>query len=211
MEKSNFRDWTLGLIEDSFGMVQADNLPILDELLSFHYQPDEFEVRHLTTFGNNYLTLGGDDWNEVELENKLISPIIVFAGIENKKFTYFLERELSAIIQDYEISGKVDGMIATGYRSPKMPYFCLNEYKRQTDPNGDPRGQVLIAMLAAQHLNDNQKPIFGCYVIGRNWYFLALVGKEYAISKDYSCVDDEIFDIYRILKGLRVQIEKNLQ
>ena len=99
-------------------------------------------------------------------------------------------------------------MIATGFRSPQMPYFCLNEYKRGTDPYGDPRGQALIAMLTAQKLNNNGKPIYGSYIIGRNWYFMALVGKEYAISKDFSCVDDEMFDIFRILKSLRVQIEK---
>ena len=59
-------------------------------------------------------------------------------------------------------------------------------------------------------LNDNKSPIFGCFVIGRNWYFLVLQGKKYAISKDYSCVDDEVFDIYRILKSLNYQIEKLL-
>ena len=84
----------------------------------------------------------------------------------------------------------------------------MSEYKRQTDPNGDPRGQALIAMLTAQQLNDNTKPIFGSYVIGRDWFFMALVGKEYAISKDFSCVANEIFDIYRILKGLKIQIDK---
>ena len=68
-------------------------------------------------------------------------------------------------------------------------------------------------MLAAQQSNNNgnrfaDRPILGSYIIGRDWYFMALVGKEYAISKDFSCVDDEVFDIYRILKGLKVQIEK---
>ena len=96
-----------------------------------------------------------------------------------------------------------------------MPYFCLYENKRQSGQNLDPRGQALIAMLVAQRLNDNQnrnadRPIFGSYIIGRNWYFMALIGNEYAISKDYSCVDDEIFDIFRILKSLRMQIEKLL-
>jgi hypothetical protein len=38
---------------------------------------------------------------------------------------------------------------------------------------------------------------------------MALVGNTYAISKDYSCVDEmEIFDIYRIVKGLKLQIER---
>jgi hypothetical protein len=208
MQKSNFKDWTPDQIDDAFGTYQVRRLPLLEELLSFEYQVDDYERRYLSNLSENYLSLGGDSWNEVELENKLISPVIVFSGIETPRFVYFLERELSVTIGEYELSGRVDGMIATGYRNPKVPYFCLNEYKRQTDPNGDPQGQALIAMLAAQAQNDNKKPIFGCYVIGRIWYFMALVGKEYAISNDFSCVNDEMFDIFRILKGLRVQIEK---
>ncbi len=213
MQKSNFREWTLDKIDDAFGLQQVRRLPILEELLAFEYQADDYEKRYLSNLSESYITLGGDSWNEVELENKFISPLIVFSDIANQRYSYFLERDLSAIIGDYELSGRVDGMIATGYRNPKMPYFCLNEYKRQTDPNGDPQGQVLAAMLAAQQLNNNEKrntdkPIFGSYIIGRDWYFLALVGKEYAISKDFSCVANEVFDIHRILKGLKVQIDR---
>ena len=208
MKHSNFRDWSLDSIDTTFGTAQVETLPILEDLLLTEYTTDQFENHNLDILRKTYLNFGGDDWNEVELENKLISPIIVFAEIANQKYSYFLERELSGIIEEHVISGKVDGMIATGYRSPKVPYFCLNEYKRQTDPNGDPRGQALIAMMIAQEINNNNRPILGCYVIGRNWYFMALTGKQYAISKDFSCVDDEIFDIYRILKGLKIQIEK---
>ena len=208
MRKSNFKEWTLDSIEETFGLVQVRSLPILDELLAYQYEADAYEQRYLTNLQEDYITLGGDDWNEVELENKFISPIIVFSGIANPKYSYFLEREMSETINDVELSGKVDGMIATGFRNPKKTYFCLSEYKRGTDPNGDPKGQALIAMLVAQQQNDNQKPIFGSYIIGRNWCFMALVGKEYAISTDFSGVDDEIFDIHRILKSLRVQIEK---
>jgi len=137
-------------------------------LLNYKYIADEFETRYLKMLSNSYLTLGGDNWNEVELENKIISPMIVFSEIQNKKFSYFLERDLFTSIGDYELMGRVDGMIATGFRSPKAPYFCFNEYKRQTDPNGDPQGQALIAMLVAQKINDNGKPIYGSYIIGRN-------------------------------------------
>jgi hypothetical protein len=213
MIKSNLRDWTLDTIEESFGLLQVRSLPILDELLAHKHEADSYEQRYLGSLREDYLMLGGDDWNEVELENKLISPLIVFSGISNQKYSYFLERELGATINDIELSGRVDGMIASGFRNPKKPYFCLSEYKRGTDPNGDPKGQALIAMLVAQHLNhdanrNDDRPIFGSYIIGRNWCFMALVGKEYAISTDFSCVDDEIFDIFRIMKGLRVQIEK---
>jgi hypothetical protein len=121
--KSNFREWTLDKIEEVFEIQQVDNLFILDELLAFEYQINEYEKNYLNVLSHNYVSYGGDDWNEVELENKFISPLIVFSGIDNKKFAYFLERELSHTIGEYELSGKVDGMIATGYRNPKKPYF----------------------------------------------------------------------------------------
>ncbi len=208
MLNSNFNSWTLDSIEEYFGLVQVRSLPILDQLLTYKHEVNNYEQKFLNGLREDYFTLGGDYWNEVELENKLISPLIIFSGIQNKEFSYFLNRELRDKIGNIEISGKVDGMIATGFRNPKKPLFCLNKYKRESDPNGNPQGQALISMLVAQHLNNDTNPIFGCHVIRGNWCFMALVGKEYAISTDFSCVDDEIFDIFRIMKSLRVQIEK---
>ena len=209
IQKSTFRDWTLDKIDEAFNTKQIWEMNILNELLAFEYEVNEMEAWFLKELKSVY-QLGGDDWNEVELENKFISPLIVLAKLNDERYSYFLERELQAIIGNYDISGKVDGMIASGFRNPKKPFFCLKEYKRQTDPNGDPRGQALIAMLAAQNLNDNDNPIYGCYVIGRSWNFMALVGKEYAISNVYTCTTDELLDIFRILKGLRNIIEKKL-
>jgi hypothetical protein len=209
IQKSNFRDWTLDKIDDAFNTKQVWQMNVLDELLAFEYTPNEMELWFLKELQSVY-SLGGDNWNEVELENKFISPLIVIAKLNDERYSYFLERDLQVTIGDYDISGKVDGMIASGYRNPKKPFFCLKEYKRQTDPNGDPVGQAMIAMLAAQALNDNDNPVYGCYVIGRSWNFMVLVGKEYAISNVYTCTTDELLDIFRILKGLKSIIEKKL-
>jgi hypothetical protein len=70
--------------------------------------------------------------------------------------------------------GKPDEMIASGYREPEAPFFCFQEYKRETDPNGDPIGQLLAAMLVGQALNPPKQPMYGCYVIGCDWYFVTL-------------------------------------
>jgi hypothetical protein len=209
IQKSNFRDWTLDKIDDAFNTKQVWQMNALDELLAFEYTPNEMELWFLKELQSVY-QLGGDDWNEVELENKFISPLIVLTKLNDERYSYFLERELQVVIDNYDLSGKVDGMIATGYRNPKSPFFCLKEYKRQTDPNGDPRGQAMIAMVVAQALNNNGNPVYGCYVIGRSWNFMVLVGKEYAISNVYTCTTDELLDIFRILKGLKSIIEKKL-
>ncbi len=183
---------------------------MLDEWMSYEHTTTDFQRQYLSQIRDLYLYLGGEDWNETELENKVISPIIVFSQIDNEEFSYFLERPLEATIGDFELSGKVDGMVATGFRNPKKPFFCMNEYKRATDPDGDPKGQALIAMLSAQHTNNNQKPIFGCYIVGKHWNFMVLEGKNYAFSQSFSVDDDEIFDIHRIFRGLRFQIERLL-
>lgn len=206
MIQSNFKDWTLDKIDDAFGLHQIFKMNLLDELVSFPYQIQNYEQLYLEKLQSLFL-LGGDEWNEVELENKIISPMIMLAATPNEKYAYFLERNLSATIAEYELTGRVDGMFASGFRSPKKPYFCLNEYKKGTDPDGDPKGQALIAMLVAQQMNDKNQPIFGCYIIGRIWYFMILQENNYIISNDYSCVTNDIFDIFRILKSLNHQIE----
>lgn len=205
--KSTFREWSLDKIDATFNLREVWELPILNTLLSYEYQRSEYETQYLTELARKY-KLGGEDWNEAELESKIIGPLFVFADIDNRAFAYFVERELSATIGEYDLVGKVDGMVATGFRNPKKPFFCMNEYKRATDPDGDPKGQALIAMLVAQAINDNAKPILGCYIVGRQWCFMALEGKEYAFSTAFTCDNEDIFDIYRILRGLRVEIEK---
>jgi hypothetical protein len=211
MIKSDFREWTLDKIDEVFGLEYVIELPSLNQLLSFEYDANTEEANYLNKIKNTYFRFGGESWNEVELENKIISPLFVYAEMDNQKFAYFLERPLFATIGDYELSGRVDGMIATGFRNPKQPYFCMNEYKKAKDPDGDPQGQALIAMLVAQHLNNNkQTPIYGCYVVGRQWIFMALEGKKYTFSKSFTVDDDEIFDIYRILKSLKWHIEQQI-
>jgi hypothetical protein len=62
----------------------------------------------------------------------------------------------------------------------------------------------LAAMLVGQTLNDNSyMPIYGCYVNGRDWYFMVLIDKEFSISQDFSATTDAIFKIFTILKGLK--------
>ncbi len=203
----NFREWTLDRIDEAFGTIQVDALPRLDEWMAYEYTLNDYEKTYLSHLRATY-NIGGDDWNEVELENKIISPMFVFADFDNRKYAYFLERELGATIEDYEVYGKVDGMIASGFRNPKQPFFCMNEYKRATDPNGDPKGQVLIAMYTALSLNAHSNYIYGCFIVGKLWHFMVLEGKEYAIAPALTCDGEEIFDIYRKLKGLKANIDR---
>ena len=85
MIKSNFREWSLDKADEAFGLTQVGTLPILEELLAFQYEINDFEKNYLSILREDYVAFGGDSWNEVELENKMISPIIVFSRIQNKE------------------------------------------------------------------------------------------------------------------------------
>lgn len=202
MKTSNFRDWTLDALDETFGLRQVRQHPVLDAWLARPYTISPFQQEYLTGLQST-LILGVDSWNEVELENKFISPLIVFVNFDNEQFAYFLERDLQAPLGDYLLVGKVDGMIASGFRNPRQPYFCLNEYKKQLDPTGDPAAQALVAMLVARELNQHEHPIYGTYIVGRNWFFMVLAGQHYCISQNYSATKDELFDIFRVLQGLK--------
>lgn len=63
-------------------------------------------------------------------------------------------------------------------------------------------------MLVGQSLDERPKPLYGCYVVGHDWRFMALEDKQYAISQDFSAITDGIFDIFRILKALKLIVVK---
>jgi hypothetical protein len=149
-----------------------------------------------------------DAWNEQVLALHFIGPILGLVHFsEPYRFNLFAERRISAVISsdlgEIELSGEPDGMIATGYREPEVPLFAFTEYKRQLDPEGDPVGQTLAAMLVGQALNHNTRPLYGAYVVGSDWRFMVLEGQHYTISRDYSGLSHELLDILRILKTLK--------
>ena len=126
-----------------------------------------------------------------------------------KKFNHYSQRYLQGQVGDYQLYGKPDGIVSAGRREPETPYFAFQEYKKELDPNGDPAGQALAAMLVGQSLNDDfSKPIYGCYVNGRDWYFMVLLGTEYSISQDFSATTNDIFKIFSTLKALKAIVTK---
>ncbi|MDX2302769.1 MAG: hypothetical protein NW226_08205, partial [Microscillaceae bacterium] len=169
MKTANFKDWTLTKLDDAFGLNQVlvQDCPLWQHWLSLSEQIniDESDEKILLNL-QKPLQWGGKAWNKVELENKFISPLIMLVNIDDRTIGYFLERPLKGEVGEYELSGIVDGMIATGFRDPKLPFFCMHEYKRSVDNDGQPDAQALAAMLVAREINENKKPIYGLYIVG---------------------------------------------
>jgi hypothetical protein len=149
----------------------------------------------------------GDGWNEEELKMKFISLLFDLADIEvDDLIVSFFERPLSAVFKDLKVSVICDCLLASpaGIATPRTPYFFLQEFKRQKGDSNDPEAQMLAAMLVAQLRNNDQKPIYGAWIVGSIWNFTILLNNEYYVSRKFDAADyEELLQIVFILRHLK--------
>jgi hypothetical protein len=202
----SFKEWTLAALDRTFNLTVEDDSPVLQSWLSGQAEISAFKEEALESF-RSLLAAHVYDWNETELAYNFIGPVLALVKFSAKQFNFFAERPLSGTVDDVELSGRPDGMIASGFREPPQPYFCLQEYKKERDPDGDPAGQVLAAMLVAQEINQHRLPVYGCYVKGEVWHFLTLQERVYAVSGGYLATRQaDLHDIFIILNVLKTII-----
>lgn len=209
-----FSDVTLNELEDVLGLEQDFDF----SLSAFSAWQEEASKIIISTHEAESLEIlqrpllrGVSGWNEVELESKFIAPLFMHSGIDDGTIGYFMERPLSVEVEGITLYGTADGLIAKGVRSPKLPYFCMQEFKKSQDHKGSADGQALAAMLAAQALNKNAFPIYGLYIVGPTWHFMVLDDKTYTISPSYGADSKDLTDIFKMLKALKVLIYKNIE
>jgi hypothetical protein len=136
--------------------------------------------------------------SESDIKMKLLGPAINASRFDNADFSTFGEEYIKTELT------KVDGERLKA----SLPYFCMQEYKRQSGTNSDPQGQVLIEMLAARQINLNEgnelKAVYGAFTLGREINFLTLEGSEYALSKTYLLdVEQDLIDVTMRIRALK--------
>lgn len=144
---------------------------------------------------------------------KFISWVLPLGHLkDNGKFLTYFEKTIFATVEGHYLCTKSDFMVATGILNlPGNPFFHFQEYKPQLNPKGEPIAQLLEAMLIAQVKNANEKPIYGCEIIGERWRFVILEGKTYCISKAFDCTEkDKLLQIIAILRKFRHILETEL-
>lgn len=155
-----------------------------------------------------------EGWNEEELKIKALSLIFYIAKMEDApRVKMFFERPIHAVVDAFIIDVKVDCMLATpwGQATPQHPYFFLQEFKQEKKKSLDPEAQMLAAMVAAQEINKNGKPLYGGYIIGRNWFFGVLEGRTYTISNAFNATEEpDLRKIIFILRRLKDIILREL-
>jgi hypothetical protein len=152
-------------------------------------------------------------WNEEDLKMKFISVIVElgYLGDSDNVVGYF-DKTISAIVEGIPLVVKSDFMLAMGVLDVfETPYFHFQEYKPSKNPSGDSMAQLLEAFLISQVKNKNGKPLYGIEIIGSNWRFVVIDGKDYCISKAYDAVDrSDLLTIIAILRKFRHLLETRL-
>jgi hypothetical protein len=152
-------------------------------------------------------------WNEEDLKMNFISPILSLAHLKSTRtIRTFFEKIIEAEVDGIYLKTKTDFMIAKGLLDlVETPYFHFQEYKKEKDPYGDPLGQLLEAFLIAQAMNQNGKPMYGAYIVGRYWYFVTMEAKEYCVSPSYDSTKEvELMQIIAVLRHFKIILETKL-
>ncbi len=203
-----FSAWNLDIVEKDLSLRQMRSHPLLTEWLKNKYSGTA-EEKKLIEKQREILAENVIFWNEDELKFKFLGPLMQIVNFdEDQRFRAFTQRKLEAIVQTAKgetirIGGTVDFMIATGRVNPREPFFFLHEYKKERGSSDDPLAQVIVEMLAARTLNGDDAPMYGCYIVGRNWFFVVLEGRNYAVSDAFVATQDDIFQIVAILQATK--------
>ncbi len=198
--------YDLSLIVKTFDIQVARHSDLLTEWLSAQYELDTVEQANFDALFADAEEDGGY-WNEEELKINFVGAAFRLAKVNVKnRIKVFYERPLSAAVGEHTLSVIADCLVAVPlpFNTPSNPYFFLQEFKKRKGDKHDPEAQMLTAMLIAQEINQDGKPVFGGYLIGQNWNFAILDGRTYCQSRQYDAARrDELLQIIFTLRKLR--------
>lgn len=210
-----FSTWNLDIVEKDLLLRQVRSHPLLTEWLQSTYS-GHAEEKKIIEKQRQILADNVIFWNEDELKFKFLGPLMQIVNFdEDQRFRAFTQRKLEAVVktakaETIRIGGTVDFMIATGRVEPREPFFFLHEYKKERGSSDDPLAQVIVEMLAARTLNGDNAPMYGCYIVGRNWFFLVLEGSTYAVSHSFDATQDDIFQIVAMLFAIKRHVKERV-
>ncbi len=205
--------WTESLVAKTFGLNEVHHVTakLADWLLIDTSDLTEEESLFLEQ-QRNWLNENVKFWAEEDLKMNFLALLLHRVHYFSSTYRSFFDKEITAKIGAQKIRCKPDMMIASGFGDIlEHPYFCFHEYKRKRKNADDPVAQVLLAMLIAQEVNQNDKPIYGCIVDGDLWEFMILEQKEYVTSKVFQATNiEDLKAIFLILKKFKLILEQDL-
>ncbi len=208
MKKRKFEDWEYSQINKEFGYSRYyEGFALLETWQQADAPISESEKTALEKLAKR-LFHNAEAWNEDELKFFFISHLIEWVDFQHARYKAFTQRKFAAVIGEWEVNGIVDFVVSTGEQHPEQPFFFLHEYKQERKRDNDPLGQLLIEMIVAQQQNEQKFPLYGCYVVGRLYFFVVLNGQEYSVSNAYNAASSsDIMTIFRMFRFVKRYIE----
>ncbi len=213
---TDFSAWSTQMVHTAFELVNSHTLPSLTQWMTRPIEPlSDMDLSSIINALSN-IDNRARFWSESDIKMKLIGPALIASKLDNLKFSSFAEVTLRTQLttvhgETIKVSGRPDIIVAMGQYEAQLPYFCMQEYKRQLRAKGDPQGQMLIELLAARQINlEAGKPLevmYGAFTIGRDWIFATLEGNHYALSKTFLLdVEADLIEVTNRLRALKYVI-----
>ena len=164
----NFSDMDRNILEEVLDIKFIFSREIFKEWFNYKYEISDYELKFLTTLVETH-KYHLQHYNEKQLQAHFISPLLSLVNFSTNKFRAWFERDMSGIVNNYELKGITDFMVATGDFKPEKPYFFIQEFKKHLTKS-NPLEQVLAEMAVAMEINQTNI-LRGTYNVGRNWNF----------------------------------------
>ncbi|TAF99446.1 MAG: hypothetical protein EAZ44_10245, partial [Cytophagia bacterium] len=147
----NFSTIKYADLENLVTLTPMLNYAKFDEWFGYDYVLSEEEIRFFERLiAKNILYLSS--YMEEDLKMKFLSAIFLQVDFFTDKFHDWYDATLSGTINGVEVKGFVDIMVASGTKSPRKPYFFIQEFKPSI-PDKDPEVQLLAEMLVTIEKN----------------------------------------------------------
>jgi hypothetical protein len=213
--ESSMKNWREGDLIQTFKLnrIITQQTPLMEEWLDVPMPdlniPEQYDFDRDLNKAQKYIA----GWNEEDLKMKFISTILKLGHLMDDEMVIgYFDKIISATVEDIKLTVKSDFMLATGVLDVfTTPYFHFQEYKPYKNPSGDSMAQLLEAFLIAQASNKNNKPLYGVDIMGANWRFVIMEGKDYCISKSFDSVDKaDLLTIIAVLRKFKFILETRL-
>ena len=211
------REWSEGELIRTFKLnridVDAPRTPVMQEWLDVEMPVlnigEQYMLDQDLAKAQKYITA----WSEEDLKMKFISTILKLGHFsDGDKIMCYFDKIISATIETIKLTVKSDFMLAKGTLDYfEIPYFHFQEYKPYKNPSGDSMAQLLEAFLIAQEKNKNGLPLYGVDIIGANWRFVTMEGKDYCVSGIFNSIDNrDLLTIIAILRKFKFILKTRL-
>ena len=200
------------MVAKTFGLTfQPENNTLLAEWMTVQDTISQNEKAALEELRQN-LRLHVNAWNEETLKMKFIAFLLGMVKYDTPDIQSIFDAELSAKVEGRSIKVITDFLLAkASFDVVEAPYFYFHQYKRKKKNADDPVAQVLLAMLVAKEKNQNNKPLYGCYVIGEFWFFMVMSEKTYSIAYALDATkSQDLHSIFLILQKFKIILHTQL-